>query len=99
MEASDFARIYDTILSIPGMGDTVKIDLRISRKNVLVLSSIIERGLGAKFSEKEGGLLSNVPKETFDELKVISDECLEKAGLIELSQKLGNLSVSKPSSS
>lgn len=95
MTTSEFAKVYDTILSIPGMGDTVKIDLRITRKNVLLLSSVIDRGIAAKGDEKEGGLLSNVKQENLDELKAIADECLEKAALTELSEKLNGFNVSK----
>lgn len=95
MTASEFAMVYDTILSIPGMEDTVKIDLRMTRKNVLILSSVIDRGLGVKGSEKESGILANVPREVLDELRKIADECLEKATLTELNEKLKSLSVSK----
>lgn len=63
-----FSQVYDTILSTPGMGDTVKIDLRITRKNVLILSSIIQRGIDAKGEEKSVGVLANVAKETPNEL-------------------------------
>ncbi len=42
---TDIAKIYDTVLSIPGMNETVKIDLRIPCKNVLLLLKVIERGL------------------------------------------------------
>lgn len=96
MTSGEIAKVYDTILSIPSMEDTVKIDLRISRKNVLLLSSVIERGLSAKEDGKEGSnLLANVAKETLSQLKGISQECLEKAGLTELNEKLIELSSSK----
>ena len=45
---TDVARIYDTVLSIPGMSDNVKIAFNIPRKNVLLLSKVIERGLSLK---------------------------------------------------
>ncbi len=32
----NYIKVYGTILSIPGMNETVKIDLKISRKNVLL---------------------------------------------------------------
>ncbi|MEJ7678735.1 MAG: hypothetical protein WKG06_12930 [Segetibacter sp.] len=48
LTTTDVAKVYDTILSIPGMNETVKIDMRISRKNVLLLNSVIKRGLSAK---------------------------------------------------
>ncbi|MDJ1503558.1 hypothetical protein [Xanthocytophaga agilis] len=87
----DVAKVYDTILSIPGMNETVKIDLRISRKNVLLLHSVIERGLDAKY--EESSLLESVPEETLVELRALGKDCLQKAGLIELSEKLNYLST------
>jgi hypothetical protein len=48
LTTNDITQVYDTILSIPGMNDTVKIDLKISRKNVLLLTRVIERGLTMK---------------------------------------------------
>ncbi|PSL46529.1 hypothetical protein CLV51_103510 [Chitinophaga niastensis] len=34
LSTSDVASVYDAILSIPGMDEIVKINLKISRKNV-----------------------------------------------------------------
>lgn len=92
---NDVAKVYDTILSIPGMNEVVKIDLKISRKNVLLLNQVIERGLSAKDDDKSSVLLGNVPEESLLELKNLSDECLQKAGLIELSEKLKALGKDK----
>lgn len=92
---NDVAKVYDTILSIPGMNEVVKIDLKISRKNVLLLNQVIERGLSAKDDDKSSVLLGNVPEESLLELKNLSEECLQKAGLIELSEKLKALSRDK----
>ncbi|WP_367915800.1 hypothetical protein [Leadbetterella sp. DM7] len=94
LTTNDVARVYDTILSTPGMGETVKIDLKISRKNVLLLSNVIERGLTIQQGDKSADLLKSVPQENLEELKALAGECLNKAGLIELSEKLsllGNL--------
>ncbi len=95
LTTNDVAKVYDTILSIPGMNETVKIDLKISRKNVLLLNHVIERGLMAKDDEKNPGLLSSVPEENLQELRTLADDCLQKAGLIELSEKLNSLGNSK----
>lgn len=92
---NDVAKVYDTILSIPGMNEVVKIDLKISRKNVLLLNQVIERGLSNKDDDKSVGLLGNVPEESLLELKNLSEECLQKAGLIELSEKLKALGRDK----
>lgn len=90
MTTNEVAQVFDTILSIPGMNETVKIDLKISRKNVLLLNRIIERGLSEK-GEDKSGLLANIPDDNFQELKAMAEEALQKAGLVELSQKLLHL--------
>lgn len=82
MNANEQARVYDTLLSVPGMNETVKIDLRISRKLVLLLSQVIERGLDVNI---DGGIPLQKSQE---DLKALSADCLEKAGLTELSIKL-----------
>lgn len=95
LTTNDVAKVYDTILSIPGMNEKVKIDLRITRKNVLLLNHVIERGLAGKDDEKNPGLLSSVPEESLQELKTLAVDFLEKAGLIDLSDKLSNLGNTK----
>ncbi|AXB57729.1 MULTISPECIES: hypothetical protein [Flavobacterium] len=88
---NEVSKVYDTVLSIPGMNEMVKIDLRISRKNVLLLCRLIEQGL---LAEKDAasliGILSN---ESVNELRNFSDDCLQKSGLVELNQKLLELSA------
>jgi hypothetical protein len=42
---NDAALVFGTIMSSPGMSEPVRIDLKISRKNVLLLHHVIERGL------------------------------------------------------
>ncbi|MXN91139.1 hypothetical protein GR160_07835 [Flavobacterium sp. Sd200] len=91
----DAARVFDTMLSIPGMNEMVKIDLKISRKNVLLLNQVIGHGLSAEGGEKEAGLLSAIAKENLQELKDIAQECLQKAGLIEFNEKINSLGNSK----
>ncbi len=57
--------MYDTILSIPGMNENVKIDIRISRKNVLLLNSVIKRGLSAKDDDRSPSLLTSIQKKHY----------------------------------
>ncbi len=95
LTTNDVSRIYDTIMSIPGMSETVKIDSKISRKNVLLLNEVIKRGLTFKDDDKSSELLNRVPKETLQELTTFADDCLGKAGLKELSEKLSSLSPAK----
>ena len=95
MTVNDVTRVYDTILSIPGMNETVKIDLKVSRKNILLLSNIIEIGLSAKNGQGPTSLLSIASKDTIQELKEFAIDCLEKAGLKELNEKLCTLGADK----
>lgn len=87
---NEVAKVFDTVMSIPGMSENVKIDLKISRKNVLLLSHFIEQGL---LLEKDtSSLMGNISEEGLLELRSVSQECLQKAGLVELNQKLLTLS-------
>jgi hypothetical protein len=92
MTTNDVVKVFDTVLSIPGMNDVVKVDLKISRKNVLLLNHVIERGLAAKDGDKPSALMNSVLEENLQELKLFGEECLQKAGLTELSEKLRTLS-------
>lgn len=86
---NEIARIYDTVLSIPGMNETVKIAINIPRKNVLLLSKVIERGLATK-EEKDASsnVLEMVAADNVKELLVLAADLLSKAGLTEMNQKL-----------
>ena len=88
---NDVAKVFDTILSTPGMNEMVKIDLKISRKNVLLLHHIIERGM--TMENDVSGVLGSLSKEGLSELKNVAEECLQKAGIVELNQKLTTLSA------
>jgi len=90
---NDVAKVFDTVLSSPGMSELVKIDLKISRKNVLMLNHVIMRGL--TLENDDSGLLGSLSKDDLSELRNLSEECLQKAGLVELNQKL--LTLSEPS--
>jgi hypothetical protein len=48
MEQKEMVRVYETLLITPGMNDVVKLDLRISRKLVLLLNQVVEKGYGLK---------------------------------------------------
>ena len=82
--------VYETLLCSPGMSELVKIDVKISRKAVLLLNSVIEAGVD-KGNETFLELVKLVPKEDIDELKTFAEESLKKAGLKELSEKMSNL--------
>jgi hypothetical protein len=91
LTVNDVVKVYDTILSIPGMNDTIKIDIKMSRRNVLLLYAAIERGLLNQEDDKYNGLLKSVPVETTDDLISVAKDFLQKAGLTELNEKLRTL--------
>ena len=92
MATNVLGKVYETLLCSPGMNEAVKIDVKISRKTVLLLNSIIELGSGSEV-EQSKELLSLVPKAELEELKNFAEDCLKKAGLTELSEKMKSLSV------
>jgi hypothetical protein len=94
LTTNEVAQVFDTILSIPGMNEAVRIDVRISRKNVLLLTHVIEQGLSEK-GEGKGGIFASAPEEARAELRDLSSDFLQKAGLVELSEKLKALNPGK----
>ena len=89
---NDVAKIYETLLSIPGMNEEVKVPLKISRKNLLLLTKVIERGLNGKESDdKSISVLDIVVPEALQQLGEISGQLLHKAGLAEMNDKLKEL--------
>ncbi|SEM77010.1 hypothetical protein SAMN05216436_107132 [bacterium A37T11] len=93
MTTNVVAQVFDTVLSTPGMSEVVKIDLKISRKNVLLLNEIIKRGLSG--GDDTTRQLANVPKEDLQDLTNLSNEILQKAMSVELSEKLNSLTIVK----
>lgn len=93
MNASDLKNVYGALLSSPGMNEAVKIDLKISRRVVLLLSQVIEKGLSAKGEDGAFGMKDVASKEELEELQKLSTDCLEKAGMTELNGKLSALTA------
>ena len=91
MNASDLGKVYGALLSSPGMNEAVRIDLKINRRVILLLSQVIEIGLGQKAEEGQFGMAQVASKEELEELKKLSMDCLEKAGLTDLNSKLSAL--------
>ncbi|HEY9560588.1 MAG TPA: hypothetical protein VIR29_07345 [Anseongella sp.] len=87
MESKDLKWLYSTILSTPGMEDSVKLDFRVRRKLVLLLVQLIGRGLEVKGN----GFPEAVEAPLLEELQQLSQSFLEKAGLQALSDNLKRL--------
>ena len=90
MATNVLSKVYETLLCSPGMKEAVKIDIKIDRKTVLLLSSVVDNAL-AKEGSSEQELLKLVPSDEAEELRRFSEECLKKAGLSELNEKMKTL--------
>src|ERR1700761_8436431 len=97
MNGNDVVKVLETVMSAPGMSEQVKIDFRTSRKNALLLTSVIESGISEKNTENP--LLSGLSKEAKDEIRSLGEDWLQKAGIKELSENLKHLSSGKQSAS
>ena len=89
--AEEKMRLYEMILSSPGMTEKCKIVLQLSRQNVLLLSRLIEAGFLADKGKLEDELLSVLPPESKMEFKIIHEETLKKSGLTDFYEKLKSL--------
>ncbi|XHR94262.1 hypothetical protein ACFJIV_28910 [Mucilaginibacter sp. UC70_90] len=81
--------LYETLLSVPGMNESVKLNLSISRRQLLLLGQILDSGLS---QPESSGLLSALPQDAGPALSELISDCLDKAGLTELNQKLKTFS-------
>jgi hypothetical protein len=91
LSEKEVALLYETLLSAPGMNDVVKLDLRIPRRNVLLLAKVIEKGLQVKPGEILEGLVRAAGDGSLEALQQISSELLHKAGLSDMAGKLHTL--------
>jgi len=88
LSPKDVAVVYETLLSSPGMGGTVKLSISVTRKTLLLLTKVIEHGLALKEEKSEGSLLNIVEAASLDELKDVIAVLLDKGGLTEMNDKL-----------
>lgn len=80
--------VYDILLCIPGMDESVRLDAKIPRKLVLLLSQVVERGLAVKDGE---GMIEAMPQEAIVQLQELIDGLMEKSGMILAAQKLKSM--------
>jgi hypothetical protein len=85
------SKIFETVLSSPGMNEKCKIILMLSRQNILLLSRLIEAGLLTDEQAFHDEIISALPKESLGEFKSIHEEILRKSDLTEFYEKLKSL--------
>jgi hypothetical protein len=81
-------KIFETILSSPGMTEKCKIVLTISRQNILVLSRLIEAGCQAANSAFQDEIMAALSHECLEEFRIIHEEILNKGNLSDFYQRL-----------
>ncbi len=82
------SKIFQAILSSPGMSDKCKINLTISRQNILLLSRIIEAGILSDNNLFADEIIDALPKDSLSEFKLIHEEILKKGALTEFYERL-----------
>ena len=85
------SKIFETVLSSPGMNEKCKIVLTISRQNILVLGRLIEAGFIADNSPFKDEIMTALSRESLDEFKTIHEEILKKGELTEFYECLKSL--------
>ncbi|RYZ63112.1 MAG: hypothetical protein EOO14_00280 [Chitinophagaceae bacterium] len=90
-KTTERAKIFETVLSSPGMAETCKIILNPSRQAILLLSRMIEQGLETKDGKKGDELLSFLPVEAVNELREVMEEMLKRGGLGQFYERLKTL--------
>lgn len=90
LSAKDAAIVFETLLTSPGMNDNVKVSLQLPRKQVLLLVKLIELGLTVK-EEDQSSLIHVLNGSSAEGISQINNQLLQKAGLIEMYQRLNEL--------
>ena len=84
-------RIFETVLSSPGMSEKCKIMLQLSRQNVLLLGRLIEAGLLDEERRFKDEILAALPKESMEEWRLLHEEILMKSNLTNFYDRLKSL--------
>ncbi len=87
-EAKQKSKIFETVLSSPGMGEKCKIILMLSRQNIILLSRLIEAGLLTDKKGFDDEIIAAIPKESLNEMRTVQEEILQKANLTEFYERL-----------
>ena len=82
------SKIFQTVLSSPGMAEKCKINLMISRQNILLLGRLIEAGLLSDKSHFDDEILAALPDDSLEQFKNIHEEILRKGELTDFYDRL-----------
>ena len=82
------SKVYEVLLCSPGMNDNVKVNFQMSRKEIFLLSRVIEAGLNAAGAD---GMTSLIGEESKQVYRAVTEDILKKAGLSDFVEKLKHL--------
>ncbi len=82
------SKIFQTVLSSPGMNEKCKINLMISRQNILLLGRLIEAGLLTDKNNFDDEIIAALPEDSLEEFKTIHEEILRKGELTDFYDRL-----------
>lgn len=85
------SKIFQTVFSSPGMNEKCKINLIMSRQNILLLSRLIEAGLLTDKNLFDDEIIAVLPEDSLEEFKSIHEEILKKGSLTEFYDLLKTL--------
>ena len=85
------SKIFQTLLSSPGMNEKCKINLLLSRQNILLLSRLIEAGLLNDKNHLDDEILAVLREDSLEEFKSIHEEILRRCELTEFYHRLKSL--------
>lgn len=85
------SKVFETVLSSPGMRESCKVVFVASRQNILLLSRLIEAGLLSEKNNFDDEVLQALPEESKAEFKSIHEEILKKSGLTDFYERLKQL--------
>jgi len=84
-------KIFETVLSSPGMSETCKIVLQLSRQNILLIARLLEVGLVPDNEALGDEVLAALPKTSFEELRAVHADLLSKSDLTDFYERLKQL--------
>ena len=91
LSSKDVTLVYETLLASPGMNDVVKLNFRLSRKQVLLLSQVIEAGMKAGNEHGTIPMVGNADAEALNALTIVAEDLLKKADLTAVKTRINEL--------
>jgi hypothetical protein len=71
VKSPDRIKVFEALLSSPGMNEACKVVIKPSRKTILILSRLVEKYVASESSESSDEMLSFLPGDAFSELQAI----------------------------